>query len=463
MRPAALLGVLAVLALTACVLSPGTAAQPLTFGHALDPLEAPARTGFAQVNRNEVMLRGGPSYIDDRWRLFGGVEARLEAGRLGLGLEIPGRTGIGSAYEEDYDELYDLARRLLYLRLSPTPTSPLYVRLGPLERLRLGSGLLVDGFGTTAAWEERTVGAEVAARLGGVTVQGFLEDLRLDGLVGGALVLEPLGRSTSRLQGIRLTLEGAYDLALDASRGDSLDRPFAAGATLQVPLWGDALAVGPYASGAYQQGLGGEGGVSAEVGFDATAVRFVDLIDAHARVGVFAFDDGVPVTPFDAFYPVQRGTNRIIQADSFFQEPGDPRRPAGAAADAIEAGWGLLFAFDVRLGESFVLAQTARLPVDGQRVGHHRLHAAYGTERGLRFRFAFERGGLNRLSSFFEGFDADLTMLVFDVDYPISPRLLVSMRSRYGFAALPERSPADPTSYIVERRFEPSLGLRLRF
>ncbi|MEL6771399.1 MAG: hypothetical protein AAFP18_10075 [Bacteroidota bacterium] len=456
MRPVTL-ALLFVFAATAAV-----EAQPLTFGHAADPWEAPQRRGFGPMQQSEVSLFAGPSFIDDRWRAFGGFETRLVTGRLGLSVFVPGRTGVSGVYEEDYDEAYDALRRLLHLRLNPTPESPLYLRLGPLEFLRLGTGHLVDGFSTLSAWEERTVGVEAAARLGTISLAGFLEDVRVDGLVGGQVTATPLRRLSGPLRQTRLTVEGTYDLAIADLRArspaDSIALPLALGASLQLPLRGEVFTIGPYASGAYQWDRGG----SAEVGIEASAVRFADLVDFDARFGLYGFERGVRVTPIAAFYTLSR-TGTIVQADPYFASPDRPRVSASYATDSIEAGGGFLFDVRVRFGESLLLAQTVRLPVDGQPLGAHRLRAAYATSQGLRFVFAFERGGVRKLGDVFQGFDADLTTLRFDVDYPFTKRLVARMRARYGFRQLPGRIDGLPATYLVERRFEPTLGLRFRF
>ncbi|MEM8601286.1 MAG: hypothetical protein AAGF99_15310 [Bacteroidota bacterium] len=452
----------ALFASAALLASAAAVAQPLTFGHAADPLEVPQQRTFGTVAQSEIALLAGPSFIDDRWRAFGGVEARLVTGRLGAGVLVPGRTGVTGVYQEDYDEPYDALRRLLHLRLNPTPTSPLYLRLGPIEHLRLGTGHLLDGFATTAAWEERTLGVEAAARVGAVSLAGFLEDVRLNGLVGGQVAVRPLRRLPGAFGRLQLTLEGTYDLTTAELRAsapaDSVALPLALGATLQAPLRGEVFTVGPYATGAYQWERGG----SAEIGLEAMAVRFADLVDLHARLGLYGFESGVRVAPFDAFYPLTR-RGEIVQADPFFETPGRPRTPARFAADSIEAGGGLLFDVQIRLGESLLLAQTLRLPTDGQPLGAHRLRAAYATSQGLRFVFAFERGGVRKLSDIVQGFDADLTTLRFDVDYPVTRRIVARMRARYGFRRLPSDPLALPDAYLVERRFEPMVGLRYRF
>ncbi|MEM6784654.1 MAG: hypothetical protein AAF624_13075 [Bacteroidota bacterium] len=453
---------LVLLASAALFASAAAVAQPLTFGHAADPFEAPQRRGFGTVTQSEIALLGGPSFIDDRWRAFGGIEARLSTTRLGVGVLIPGRTGVSGIYEEDYDEPYDALRRLLHLRLNPTATSPVYLRLGPIEQMRLGTGLLLDGFATTAAWEERTVGAEAAVRVGAVSLAGFVEDVRLDGLIGAQLAFEPLRRVTGPLERTRLTLEGTYDLALADVRADapadSVALPLAVGATLQVPLRGEVLTVGPYASGGYQW----ERGASVEIGIEALAVRFADLVDVQARLGVYGYEGGVRVAPFDAFYPLLR-SGEIVQANPFYEAPGAPQRSAVLAVDSIEAGGGVHVDVQMRLGESLLLAQTVRLPTDGQPLGAHRLRAAYATSQGLRFIFAFERGGVRTLGDIFQGFDADLTTLRFDVDYPVTRRIVARMRARYGFRRLPTDEVGHPAAYLVERRFEPTVGFRFRF
>src|SRR5690606_15775675 len=81
--------------------------------------------------------------------------------------------------------------------------------------------------------------------------------------------------------------------------------------------------------------------------------------------------------------------------------------------------------------------------------------------RGERFRFVFavQRQGRTTFWSLFGDF-RDQNVLVFHLDYALSDLARLFVRSRYGFRRVAD-APDGTARYLVERRFEPLVGLRV--
>src|SRR6056297_2573509 len=209
------------------------AAQPevrlFDFGSADAPTETlPSRFGALEARAD---VYGGPSYIGVEWRTGIGFDAEATAGPFSLGLGGRLHVGADGLYEPDTDETYDALRLIRYARFDPTPRLPVYARIGPLANVTLGEGHLVHSFQTTTAWDERTVGAEAAVELPWVRLTAFTDDVRLDGLVGGRVVLSPFATSLApRLRSLRVGGSAVTDHALPAEQATtalSVDARFA--------------------------------------------------------------------------------------------------------------------------------------------------------------------------------------------------------------------------------------------
>jgi hypothetical protein len=141
--------------------SAGTSgAQPMRFGSADDPGEQLQRDWWKRESTLDVM--GGLSLIAAQWRTSTNVSLDLVTRSLTARLGGTLRTGLYGTYRPDFDEPYDLLRLASFVRYNPPPRnlSSFHFRGGPLRRLRLGTGHLVNFYNTTAAWDDRTFGVE---------------------------------------------------------------------------------------------------------------------------------------------------------------------------------------------------------------------------------------------------------------------------------------------------------------
>ncbi|MFN3596781.1 MAG: hypothetical protein ACK41D_05880 [Rubricoccaceae bacterium] len=440
------------------LLAPGALAQPIPFGSGDDPLELDLQPIQARP-RVWAGAYAGPAFVRNRWRVALAAEAEAQVGRVSVGVAEAIHPAAGGLYGGEFDAPYDALRVLRYARLNPTPTSRLYARLGPVQQVELGVGHLVRRYGTAAAWDERTVGAEAAAELGPVRLAAFTGDVRLNTLAGAEIDVATR-RDAGRLRGVRVSLAGVHDFA----------RPPDSSLTgLELVVRGDLLredvaAVRPFVSAArylrHGQGLGG--------GRRGRGRHRGDLFGARARVGVFASSRRFVPGHAGPFYSVAGGPSRILAADPFF-DPAAPRSVrAGVPLEAARAGLALVADVRVVRFRQFEAYQHVRRHVGPGRQSAYGLRLAARLAGDTRAELLLERQGFRSLLGQI-GRTSDEQLLVLDVARPLGRPGYVFVRSRYGYRLLRDALPpgdvpaADERAFLIERRFEPLVGLRLSY
>lgn len=444
------------LALLAFAALPLAAAQPVPFGASDDPAEAPAPS-FARPG-GYAAAYAAPTFLGATWRAAVAVEAELHSGRLAAGFGGTLHAGDGGLYDPEADELYDLARLVRYVRLDPRPGFPVYARLGPPTGVTLGTGHLVRDYRTTTAWDERTVGAEVAVASPGVGLGAFAGDLRANGVVGAHAVVTPTpGASSPLARSFRLGLGAVHDLGIEADRAPTA---FEASAQAEVfRFFGFALA--PWVSYAeylhYGRGLG--------AGADFGSAEVLGTARLRLRLGAFVSGDRFTPGYVGPFYAVSNVEDRIVTAASFF-ESDSALVFAGVPLGEVEGGVDVLTEFEVVAFRAFALFYHFRRHYGDQALSDFSLRLAFRPRsiEGLGVALAVEQQGLRSFFSLFNDLE-DQNTLVFDLDYPLSGAVHLSIRSRYGYRRLDrdEAGGDEAERFLVQRRFEPFAGLRLRF
>ena len=432
-----------------------TSAQPLRFGSA----DAFGEWGAGRDGRDRVELTGtaGAAYLPASWRgaVRGEVEAR--SGRLTIGLAQTLHPAAGGLYGPEADEAYDLVRALRYVRLNPTARSRVYGRLGPTRHLTLGTGALAREYQTTTAWDERALGLEAAADAGAVSLGAFVDDVRLNGVMGGQVELRT-GTAVGPLDKVRLGLAGVHDLGLPGLRGDSSLTGLEVWAT--GDLLGDGtFAVSPFVSVARYLGHGGTLGA----GIDADAGNLGNAFRANLRLAAYASGSGFVPGHVGPFYAINNARERIVDTDSFYDDaPGVGL--TGTPLDSVRAGVDLVASGRLLAFGRFEAAPYLRRHVGADRLSAFGLRLGVELPRGGEIAFDLERQGFRGLFSLF-GDLGDENALSLDVRVPIAAHAVLLVQSRYGYrtidpieagASLPDRR------FLIERRFEPMLGLRLR-
>lgn len=423
------------------------------FGSADDPLEGP-RASFARPSL-VASAYAGPTFLGSAWRTAAAVELEGHSGALSAALGGTLHTGTDGLYDPEVDELYDLARLVRYVRLDPRPGRPLYARIGPPQRVTLGPGHLVRSYRTTTAWDERTLGFEAALESPGVTAAVFGGDVRMNSVVGGYASLAPMaGASTPWMRSLRLGVGGVHDF-----KPPSELAPTAIEADVRAEAFRFAdLALTPFASYAQYLNYGRSVGVGADFG----ASRLADVAYVNIRMAFFLSGDGFLPGYFGPFYAVSNLENRIVAADSFFT--GTALVPVDVPLGDVEGGLAWVTEAEFVLFRSFEFAYHFRRHYGDQALSDYSLRLAFRPRflDGLRVELRTARQGLGSFFSLFSDLK-DQNTLTFDVDYPLTSAIHLSIRSRYGYRPLRLQSGEAPRYFLIQRRFEPFAGLRVRF
>lgn len=431
-------------------------AQPLRFGSA-DALD---EWGAGRPSRDLVELAGftGAAYLPAAWR--GAVRAEAEAlsGRISVGLAQTGHPAAGGLYAPEADEAYDLLRSIRYLRLNPTASSRLYARLGPTQHLTLGTGALAQAYGTSTAWDERTIGVEAALERGAVSGGLFVDDVRLNGVAGGQVEVQS-DASVGRLRKIRAGVAGVHDLGLPRTRGDS--SLTGVEAWLAAEWIGDqTFEVAPFVTAARYLGRGGTVGV----GVNAGAYNLSNAVRAGLQVAVFASGSGFVPGHVGPFYAVSNSRDRIVTTDSFYDE--DPAfELAGTPLDSVRSGVDVVANLRLLAFGRFEVAQTFRRHIGPDQLSAYGLRLGAALPGDAEVAFELERQGFRGVFGLFGDLEEE-NLLRLDVRVPLAEPVVLLVHSRYGYRVLAPSEVGLETfpnrRFLIERRFEPMIGLRIR-
>ena len=446
---------------------PSAAAQPIDFGSADDPREPALRAPW--LAERYVGLWGGPSLVGPQWRGRLTGTAFYAGPAYAARLEGSLRGGLYGGYGPDTDEAYDLVRLLDFARYARrSGTLSLYARAGPIRQMRLGpAGHLVDFFRSDIAYDERTVGLEAFVATPRLSLGVFTDNVLLDGVAGGRLAARPFaGATRPALASLQLGLTAATDLGLLGSAfADSLAAPtaFALDAHYDARDWG-GVTLSPFASASAFTEYGWGAGAGAALASD----NFVNLARFVLRLGAFYSSDQFTPGAFGAFYTVNNPRARLAGAGSTFADeavaeaPG-VRAPATPLAQVqSSAGWRL--GLRLLFFERFELTSSYYGHLSSQDLSRYHLRLFYRTRAGTRLYVRIDRAGLDHVFSVFSAAD-DQTAVTFNADYrlpfDVGPAgVWAHLRTRYTFERLPDGT-GGVEHYLPERRFEPSVGVRL--
>ncbi len=415
------------------------AQQGAPFGHVMDLRERLQRDWWRRDQT--VMAVGGLSLIGAQWRGAGSLTLEAVTRRASARIGGTLRAGPLGDYGPDVDEWYDLVRLVEFVRLNTREEDPLFVRVGLLDALRLGPGHVVNFFSSSVAWDERTVGTELRWSGSVLDAVAFADNVFLDGVAGGRLALTPPGRSSGRALP-SVTIGANY--VTDREHGlDSYS------ADIRIDLFESGnIFFSPFASYARYRGYGNGLAVGADIYSDG----FLDLLHFDFRVA--AFYNGRQFIPgyFGSFYQVSNTVARIAQSS-------DTAEPAGTSLVESAGATDLLVEFRLAFYRDFSLWYYFRRHFGSQRLGEFHLRLFLHASDGLRIELGIDRGGLGNLLTVLGDF-GDLSALVFGTHYRLAGPLYVHATARYSFERL---DVLDEARYLVQRRFEPMTGLRLRF
>lgn len=446
---------------------PGAAGQPIRFGSADDPREPGSRAPWQ--TEGYVGLWAGPSLVGPQWRGRLTGTAFYAGPRYAARLEGALRSGLYGVHEPDTDELYDLVRLVDFARYAHREeTLALYTRAGPIQQMRLGpAGHLVDFFRSDLSYDERTVGVEAFAQMPYASLGLFTDNVLLNGVTGGRFALQPFaafGSAAERraLASTEVGLTAATDLGLLGTLyPDSLRPPTAFALDVHYDALGrGVVALSPFASVATYTHYGWGVGAGAALASD----NFINLARFAVRLGAFYSSDRFLPGAFNAFYTVSNPRARLAGTDAPVEiAPG--ARWAGTPLEDVDASAGWQLGLRLLFFERFELTSSYYGHLGSQDLSRYHLRLFFHTPASMRLYVRFDRTGLDHVFSLFGAAD-DQTAVTFNADYrlpfnvgPAGAR--IHLRTRYTFERLSDEA-SLLKRYLPERRFEPSVGLRLR-
>jgi len=389
-----------------------------------------------------VEVMGGLSLIGPQWRAAANIRMAMVTRPITFRLDGTLRAGPTGTYSRDTDELYDLLRLLSFARYNAPQTVPLYLRAGPLDGMRLGIGHVVNYYGTAVAWDERTIGAEFHYGGHKLSIGGFTGDVRLEGVTGGRVAARPLALATALpLRTVRFGFNYVTDLAPNTSLE-------AYSADLQFDLFttGD-MHFAPYVSYAWYP----EFGDGLAFGADLYAVNFLDRVTASLRIGAFYNSQQFIPGYVGALYAVHnlRARTRRSSGDEL----------AGVSLEKSRGASDLVTELHIEVPPGFSLRYYYRRHFGGQPLNEYHLRLFVRSGQRLRLEVGADKMGATGFLGIFGAF-GDQSALVFGADYRIIGAFRLSVQAKYGFEMIEQEEGA--ARYLVQRRFEPLLGLRVQ-
>ncbi len=424
--------------------------QPVSFGSADDPMEA---FGFPRWQSSVgVEAMGGFSLIGAQWRTAGNFSVEYLSQSISARADGTIRAGIYGTYDRDMDETYDIARLIRYVRIEPSRSS-LYLRIGSTNRLRLGTGHVVNFYSSRTDWDDRSIGIE--ATWGGrfLRLSAFADNFLLDRVIGGRVAWHPL--SWARDEKARsLELGAAY--VLDRRRV-GLDRALEAyNFDLQFTAAniGDIL-LKPFATFSWYEDAGSGLGVGGELASD----NFVDVARFRLRVAVYYSEEGFIPGYVGSFYRVSSPLARILKSEDL-----SPTDSVGAVAgySIADANRATSLETELRLlfFGRFELWYNFRRHFGSQALSEYHVRLYFRAGR-INAYIAQDRGGLRHFFTLFNDL-GDQTSMEFQTDYRFTPGFWLFVRARYSYEEV-ERAADGTHRFVVQRRFEPFSGFRWRF
>lgn len=428
-------------------------AQPSVLGSEDDPRENTKYVWWKRENTFDVMA--GPSLIGAQWRAVGSVGLNIDSRSVTARLSGTLRQGVYGVYEPDLNQLYDALRLIEFARYNPPANSSFYLRFGPISRLTLGTGHVVNFHNSNIVWDDRTVGAESRWNLGALHVSAFTDDLLLRGMMGGRAAIHPL-------QALRdpqfRSLSAGFSYVTDRSTwGDSLPDLTAYNVDVGLDLLNSGdIVLSPFASYAwyshYGRGIG--------VGADLWSLNFIDLARFRFRFALYYNGDRFIPGYVGSFYMVNNTRDRIVNSIDI-PEIGQQEPLIGLALDDAVGGNDLVTELRLLLFERFEFWYYFRRHYGSQRLSEYHLRLFVQAQNRFRLDVGLDRGDLSGFLSLFSQL-SEQTGLVFNTEYRLVGPFWIHIRSRYTYEQVGQE-PESGARYVVQRRFEPMMGVRVNF
>ena len=135
----------------------------------------------------------GLTVIDDQSYLTINLRPDLALGKFGIGLNVNllYNTNSGAIRSEDWDEKYDWARLIRYMRYG-RKGDQFYTKIGTMDAARLGHGFIMNYYTNEASYDERKIGLALDIDFGTFGFESVTNNLGRLEIIGGRAFVRPL-------------------------------------------------------------------------------------------------------------------------------------------------------------------------------------------------------------------------------------------------------------------------------
>lgn len=180
----------------------------------------------------------GMAIIDDQSYFTIALHPDIAIGKFGIGLNIKllYNTNTGAIRSEDWNEGYDWARLIRYIRYGHK-RDRFYSKVGTLDAARLGHGFIMNYYTNEASYDKRKIGLELDIDFGNWGFETVTNNLGRLEVIGGRAYIRPLQSylTIPMVKDIALGATYVTDVDPDGTR-DTSDGLYAFGFDLEIPL-----------------------------------------------------------------------------------------------------------------------------------------------------------------------------------------------------------------------------------
>lgn len=414
--------------------------QDRLFGSIDDPSEQVLRPGRLSDFTGEA--GAGFSLVGPQWYTGAWFSATQKSRSHVVKLSGMLRAGLYGAYAPDSDELYDLARIVQVLRFE-SERKGTYVRMGPLDRTRFGTGHLVNFLNSDAVYDERTVGVEAQISGDVLTVEGFSEDAFSSGLMGARVSVRPLSGLSSRLSTLSIGASAVVDKKLRLTETHPMDGQEA---DIRINAYDNGgFSFYPFFSFArlpsYGQGF--------SFGADIENDNFIDFARLHFKLALHYNSSDFRSGYFGSFYTVGSHRAHILSENE--------SALAGFQLREIERGNSIESEIRMMVFNRFELWYAFMRYHGVQSLSEYHLRLMFTSNR-FNLSISQDRRGLVGFISLFDDL-GDENRMRFQFEYRVLGPIWARVNADYTYVKLFESVDSIP-QHIVQRRFSPMIIVR---
>ncbi len=389
----------------------------------------------------------GMTVIDNQTYFTFNLRPDLSLGKFGLGLNVNllYNTKNGAIRSVDWDEKYDWARLIRYIRYG-RKRDPFYARVGTLDAARLGHGFIMNYYTNEASFDQRKIGLEFDIDFGPAGFETVTNNLGRFEVFGTRAYVRPLKPYIDIPIIKNLTFGATYvtDVDPDSRRGTS-DGIHALGFDIELPLLQTKLLnTFTYFDWAKIDTFGS--GVA--LGIEANLRVIAGVAEVSAKLERRILGKEFLPSYFDAFYEVERF--RPADGDMIYRKD----FALAAIQDETKGVFGELAGH---------ILNTIRLVGNFQRLDQTPnsgvLHLAADTGDKipvLAFQAKYDKMGIETLNDAFTLDDRSIARI--GVGYKVKPYLMLFMDYIHTF-----RFDQESNKYKAQKRFSPRVAFVYNF